>query len=116
MTKKIWIRCFVVSIILAFLASLLSMTVGTAMMVAEVGEEVPDLRAIDPEMMEKVGSEEFAKHFVNLPTRKLVGLERFTYPLTHPQVWQFYLQAVVTWFIGLFCATTLVSYLHVRGQ
>lgn len=91
-----------ISIVFALVASVMSITVGATVTFSNDGEEMTDLRAIDPNKMEPMGFEVSGKHLVTLPTRKLVGLERFTYPFTHPQIGKFYLQGVGTWFIGLF--------------
>jgi hypothetical protein len=106
MTKTVWVRCLVVSLIIAAFAPGLSMVV--------IEDEVIDLSAIQPGELSNISEKELAERVTTLPTRRVRGIERFTYPYTHPQIGLFYLRAAVTWFVGLFVATVVVSYLNSR--
>ena len=112
MTRHVWIRCFVVSLVTALLVPVVTNT----LMVPDAGEVVVDLAAIDTDRLDQMSDEEFARYTRDPPMRRLDGIERFTYYFSHPQFWHFYSLGVAASFLWLFVATTLVSYLHVRRK
>jgi len=112
MPKKHWIHCLLVS---AVLAALMPIVTSTAVVPTE-GEAVLDLASIDASQLERMSPEEFEGIVDAVPTRKLEGLERFTYQFTHPQFLRFYLRGVAVSFIWLLFATVIVSYLGHRSR
>jgi hypothetical protein len=106
MTRKIWLRCLLVS----FVASLVVPPITMFTFAPAEGEEVVDLRAIDPEKMSQLSGQEFDKYVQSIPTRRLEGWERITYGFTHPQWLLFYWRAVLSWFLIIFASTVVVSY------
>lgn len=110
-----WKRCFLVSLIVAVFATPLSMSFYSAASYTS-GEEVFDISKIDSEILSTASEKEAIEHVKSIPTKKLSFIERFIYPFTHPQIWLFFLQGLFTWFIGLFVATALVTYLNIRNS
>jgi hypothetical protein len=106
MPKKLWIYCFLVS---AVLAALMPIVLSTAVLPAE-GQAVLDLTSIGANQRVSMSPGEFGDFVNSVPTRKLEGLERFTYQFTHPQYFHFYFRSVAISFIWLFLATVVVSY------
>ncbi len=105
MNKSVVIRCFLVSFLISVFAALLSTTVLVA---PEEGAMVPDLSTV-------IASSNKAEEMIrNIPMKKLTGLERFTYPMTHPQYISTIFGVVFIWFLGLFIATITVSYLNAK--
>lgn len=112
MTLLAWTRCLVVSVAIALIATPLSII----SYVPDETEEVIDLSELEPERTSQMSAQELEDYVTSLPTRRLEGLERFTYPFTHPQILHFYLQGVIMWFVGLFIATVLVTFWNTRAQ
>ena len=112
MPKKLWIYCFLVSVVFATLVPLFTSTV----LVPEEGEVVLDLESFDADQLEGMSPEDFGGFVTSVPTRRLEGLERFTYPFTHPQYFRFYYRSVAIAFIWLFLATVVASYLGHRSR
>ena len=78
----------------------------------EEGEMVAGLAAIDPESIGRMSDEEFNTSMREIPMRRVEGIERFTYPFTHPQYFYFYARGVLSAFFWVFLATIIVSYLN----
>ena len=112
MPKKLWIHCFLVSMVFA---AAMPIVTGTVVVPAE-GEEVLDLASIDANQLESMSPEAIEGFIDSVPTRKLEGLERFTYQFTHPQFFRFYYRGVAVSFVWLFLATVVVSYLGHRSR
>ncbi len=112
MPKKLWIYCFLVSAVLAALMPIVS----SAVVVPVDGEKVLDLTSIDASQLESMSPGEFEGFVNSVPTKKLEGLERFTYQFTHPQYFHFYFRSVAVSFIWLFLATVAASYLGHRTR
>ena len=99
-------RCIVISFIIAIVAAFISMTVLTA---PAEGEMMPDLSYETSVPLSKMTQAEMNAYIQEMPVKKVTGLKRFTYQFSHPQVWFFAFQSVLTWFCGLLAATLLVS-------
>jgi hypothetical protein len=112
MPKRLWTYCFLVS---AVLAALMPIVTSIVVIPAE-GEEVLDLASIDASQLENMSLEESDGFVDTVPTRKLKGLERFTYQFSHPQFFHFYVRGVAVSFIWLLLATVAVSYLGYRSR
>ena len=111
MSKSVVIRCFLVSFVISVFAALLSTTVLVA---PEEGAMVPDLSTVDNNDLAIASYDKAEEMIRNMPMRELTGLERFTYPMTHPQYISTIFGVVFTWFLGLFIATITVSYLNAK--
>jgi hypothetical protein len=110
MTKAILTRCLLVSLLISVVATLMT----TSIMGAPIEESVIDLEAIDEQVVSQLSDEEFGEYLESLPKREVTGIERFTYAYGHPQVWLFLTQALLNWFIAIFSATLIVSYLNAK--
>ena len=106
MKKSTLIHCLLVSIIVSIIAAMFSTTILVA---PGEGEEVLDLSHVAT----NTGNIELMVE--SIPMRQVKGLERFTYPLSHPEYTTFFLKAISTWFIGLFIATLIVSLLNEKS-
>ena len=111
MTGKVWLRCFLVSFVIACLIPLFT----SVILAPEEGEMVVDLAAIDPESIGRMSDEEFNTYMRQIPMRRIEGIKRFTYPFTHPQYFHFYARGVLSAFVWVFLATVVVSYLNHRN-
>ena len=116
MTRRIWLRCLLISVFATVAVLPLTMI---ALVPAE-GEEVVDLRAIDGEKVNQLSDEEFAEYAKSIPMRRLHGWERFTYWFTGPNWFSrlllAYWRAGITWFLLFFVSTASVSYLNERDR
>lgn len=112
MPKQLWIYSLLVSAVLAALVPPVSNTVA----VPGEAEEVLDLASIDANQLEGMSPEAFEELVTAIPTKRLEGLERFTYQFTHPQYFHFYYRGVAFAFVWLFLATIAVSYLGHRSR
>jgi len=110
MTKSNLIRCFLVSLVVSVVATFMT----TSILGVPIDEEVIDLEAIDEEVVSQLSDEEFGDYLETLPKREVTGIERFTYAYGHPQIWLFLTQALLNWFIAIFSATLIVSYLNAK--
>ncbi len=113
MTKSVWMRCVLVSLLMAAITPPLTSTI---MVSPEDGEMVPDLATIDSNELEGMSSKELEERVNEIPMRKVEGIERFTYQFTHPQYFHFYIGGVLSFFPLYLLATILVSYGHVRND
>jgi len=110
MSKAILARCVLVSLVISVAATLMT----TSIMGAPREERVIDLEASDEQVVSQLSDEDFGEYLESLPKRDVTGIERFTYAYGHPQVWLFLTQALLNWFIALFSATLIVSYLNAQ--
>ncbi len=111
MNKSIILRCFLVSLGVSVLAAILTTTILVA---PAEGEFVFDLGTIDPEILNQGNQIEASEHLASLPMREISGIERFTYPFSHPQYFLGLLNSIFTWFVGVLIATLLVSYINAK--
>ena len=116
MTRKIWLRCLLISVFVTVAVLPLTMLV----FVPVEGEEVVDLRAIDREKVTQLSDQEFAEYTRSIPMHRLHGWERFTYWFTDPnwfsRLFLGYWRAGITWFLLFFVSTASVSYLNTRDR
>jgi hypothetical protein len=112
MTRKIWLRCFLVSL----LASAAAPPVTMIAMAPDANESVADLRAIDPDKMNKLTEQERIEYLKTIPMHRVQGLERITYWFSHPQWFMGWWRAVISWFALFFASTVIVSFLNTRDQ
>lgn len=111
MMPRIWIRCFIVSAVIAAVAPAFSMTLAAP---GPEGQAV-DLSAIEMERVLEADDSTINDYIQTVPMRTVDGFsDRLLYVFSHPQIAIFYLRASISWFIGLFMATILVGYLGAR--
>ena len=111
MLQDSWLSCALVSIAFAVLVPLISSTI----VVAGASDDAIDLGALENgQLQDEIG--ENIQIVDNIPTRRLEGLEKFTYQFTHPQFFQHYLRGVVTSFVWLLFATLTASYFGQRHR
>lgn len=75
---------------------------------------MPDLSIVDNNDLATADFNQVEEMISNMPMKELTGVERLTYPITHPQYTSMYSGSVLTWFVGLFMATITVSYLNAK--
>lgn len=105
------LRCLIVSLVLAVLASVIATSVVLAppsgtVMTAVDGDE-PDPRGL--------AQEDYDDYLMTLPTRTVTGMERFMVAFTHPQYWHFQRRAMTTLFAVLLMGTLLASGWNLRA-
>ena len=110
MNKAKWLRCFLVSLVVALIAPFFTFTVG----VATVG---PMVVPGDFQHIQGMSSEA-VETYLNSPhgTRKISGMEKFLFPFTVPGAWQFYLRGVITIFIIVFISCVSVTLWIARAE
>ena len=96
------LRCLVISLVLAFVASIVSTSVMLALPSGTLVplDEVEDVRAAE-------ASGELDGYLLGVSTRTITGMERFTRTFSHARYWQFQRQAMLGMFITLFIGTLL---------
>lgn len=112
MTRKILLRCFLVSL----LASAIVPPVTMVALAPDADEQVIDLKAIAPEKTKTLSKQEAIEYVQSIPTHRVHGIERLTYWFTNAWWLTAYWRAVLTWFLFFFGATSLVSFLNVRDH
>lgn len=112
MTRKILLRCFLVSLFAA--AAVLPVTMVA--MAPDTDEQVADLRAIDPNKMAQLSEQEQTEHIKSIPMHRVQGIERITYLFSHPQWLMGWWRGLITSFLFFFASTLLVSVLNARDE
>ena len=112
MTRKVWVRCLLVSL-LASVAAPLIMIVPLA---PDAGTEVPEFRGIDPDKMNSLSERGKVEYLQTIPTHRVQGIERFTWLLSNPWWVEAYWRGIVTWFVLFLASTVLVSFLNARDR
>jgi hypothetical protein len=78
---------------------------------------MPDVRTVSAKDVAKLHTEaEREAYLQKIPMRKLRGFERFTYYFENPRESEIYLVTALAFFVPLFGATVLVSYLQSRSR
>ena len=111
-TRKIWLRCFLVSL----LASAAAPPVTMIAMAPDANEPVADFRAIDSGNVNKLTKQERIEHLTSIRMHRVQGLERVTYWFSHPQWFMGWWRAAISWFALFFASTVIVSFLNTRDQ
>ena len=116
MSRRVWIRCLVISLFGTVLAPIVTLTP----FIPDEGAQAPDLRAIDPKKTAGMSERETSEYINAIPMRRVRGWERVTYWFGHPDgslvLWRTYWPAAVGWFALFFAATALASYLLLRER
>ena len=97
------LRCLVISLVLAFVASIASTSV---MLALPSGTVVPLDEAEDAQNAEVMPGE-LDGYLLVVPTRTITGMERFTRTFSHSRYWHFQRQAMFSLFVALFIGTLL---------
>jgi len=110
MNKSKWLRCFLVSLVVAVIAPFLTTTVGVATV-------EPVIVPSDFQHIQGMSSAE-VEGYLNSPhgTRKISGMEKLLFPFTIPGAWRFYLRGVATTFIIVLISCVSVTLWIARAE
>jgi len=111
-SAKVWIRCVVVSLIASAMVPPLTMIA----LAPSDGEKVVDLRTFDRQSLVGLSEAEESQRILNIPMRRVTGLERFTYWFTDPGWVRAWWPSVTVWFLLFLGSTVCVSYLNGRDK
>ena len=108
MKKATWLRCCFVSICFATFVPLAATTVLVPIGSGPTTSDLPLIGLGDLNGLDSVRDPNL--EIVQVPTRRLTGFERFTYPFSHPQLRYFYLRSFALLFVCFFVGTVIVAY------
>jgi hypothetical protein len=107
-----FLRCFLISLVLAFVASIVS----TSMLMALPAGTLVALQETAASRGTQATSGEIDDDLLVVSTRAISGTERFARTFSHPWYWQFQLRSMATLFVTLMIGTVLAVVWNSRQQ